>query len=148
MFHQQRSQSGYLAQRKNFFFPEISSPNCYLSLRPELGWLKTVGNVTGPSPQKALFPFSLYKLLLNANILCALTDNSKYIPSNAEHSCLIEVCIHPSLGQEASWSFGQSQIRSLILISILKLMALFQDQSIFPHRAHACHPNSISTLPT
>lgn len=64
-------------------------------------WLinKTVGNVTGPSTQKALFLFSLYKLLLNAKILCALTDDS--IPSNAEHSHLIKVSIHLSLGQEA-----------------------------------------------
>lgn len=84
MFHQQRSQSGYLAQRKNFFFPKISSPNgdqaiqILLFIVKTRAWLinKTVGNVTGPSPQKALLPFSLYKLLLNAEILCALTDDS------------------------------------------------------------------------
>jgi len=34
------------------------------------------GNVTDPSPQKALTLFSLNKLLLDAEILCALTDES------------------------------------------------------------------------
>lgn len=64
-------------------------------------WLinRTVGDVTGLSAQKALFPFSLYKLLLNVKILCALTDDST--PSNAEYSHLTKVSIHLSLGQEA-----------------------------------------------
>lgn len=94
MFHQQRSQAGHLAQRKNLFFPEISSPNddqaiqilSYIVNDQTRAWLinKTVGNVTGPSPRKALFPFSLCKLLLNAKILCALPYNST--PSNAKHS--------------------------------------------------------------
>lgn len=64
-------------------------------------WLinRTTGNVTGPSAQEVLFPFSLYKLLLNVKILCALTDDST--PSNAVYSCLIKVSIHLSLAQEA-----------------------------------------------
>lgn len=66
MFHQQRRQSEYLAQRKNFFFPKISSPSDDQAIQVSLfivetrAWLinKTVGNVTGPSPQKALLPSS------------------------------------------------------------------------------------------
>lgn len=64
MFNQHRNQARYLAQRKYFFFPEISSLNddqaiqMLLSIIKTRAWLinKTVGNVTSPSPWKSFFP--------------------------------------------------------------------------------------------
>lgn len=154
MFHQQINQSGYLAQRKIFFFPEISTLNHYpasqilLFIVVTRAWLinRMVGNVTGPSPQKNLVPFTLYKLLLNPKTVCALTDDSTLW--NAEHSCLIKVSIYPSLGQKASVRLRPEPNQKPHSKSCSQLMALFQDQSIFPHKAQTCHPNSISTLRT
>lgn len=63
---------------KNFFCPEISTPNTNQKIQILLFIIKTRAGLINKMVRivEASFPFSLYKVLLNTKILCALTADS------------------------------------------------------------------------